>query len=133
MYNSLDAVNFEKISEVDLKERSSTGSYSTIHIDPKVGINYYMLKQVDIDGKFEFFEKIYLNVETKEEVFVYPTFVQSKLNIFGISDNTKVMIHDMFGKEINVFDAAEVVDLSSLTSGMYFVRLNNQLFKITKE
>ncbi|MEO0312556.1 MAG: hypothetical protein RIQ89_2213 [Bacteroidota bacterium] len=48
---SIDGIHFEKLAQVDGSGNSTvTLTYGTLDESPKIGINYYRLKQVDYDG-----------------------------------------------------------------------------------
>lgn len=52
---SLDAINFKKIKEILGAINSlETKQYSFIDSNPELGINYYRLKQVDLDGSYKY-------------------------------------------------------------------------------
>jgi hypothetical protein len=53
--HSADGINFEKIGTVNsVKNFSSIADYSFLHRFPVKGVNYYRVKQVDIDGKYTY-------------------------------------------------------------------------------
>jgi hypothetical protein len=53
--HSVDGINFEKIGTINsVKNFSSIADYSFLHRLPAKGVNYYRIKQVDIDGKYTY-------------------------------------------------------------------------------
>lgn len=74
---SLDAITFEKIKEIKGNGNSSQMlKYDYIDLKPSTGINYYRLKQVDYNGKFEFSSIIGIDNSCENNV--------KTLNIFNI-------------------------------------------------
>jgi len=60
---SLDGYQWTKIREVDATGNSTvTVNYMTFDTEPKKGINYYRLTQVDFDGQYETFDPIAVNI-----------------------------------------------------------------------
>ena len=97
------------------------------------GIYYYRLKQVDLDGSFEYSKIIAIKVE-RDDVFdvnMYPNptagFVTLDITL-NVSDDIAVSIYDKSGKfimeqVINKQDVSEfnsiILDVDALTSGVY--------------
>ena len=84
-----------------------------------------------------------LNVATIEEdlnqPFIYPNPVSSSTTIENAS-NSQITIYDMGGKEVffkNLLNDKEVLDLSSLSTGIYYGNTNakgkRSIFKIVKD
>jgi len=64
-----------------------------------------------------------------DEVIIYPNPVSSIATIEGASNST-VRIYDMNGKIVftkNVISDSETLDVSTLSSGMYYVQVNGIL------
>jgi choice-of-anchor B domain-containing protein len=88
---STDGIDFEVIGKVEAMGRSTEKvEYLTYDDAPFKGDNYYRLKQVDLDGKFEYSEIVSVFFSTAL-VEVYPTFINAEqtLNVLfseSISD-----------------------------------------------
>jgi hypothetical protein len=85
---------------------------------------------------FDFNEPIYTNTATTEvvalgteefaynNVKLYPNPVNDQLNILVSSgDLTAVKVYDLNGREINIAQSANVVDVSALSAGVYIVNV----------
>lgn len=130
---SSDGFDFEKIGFIKGKNHAS--NYSFKDENPKK-INYYRLKQIDFDGRFEYSEVISIKNEDYFEEKIYPNPFVDYINIK--TKKTEISIIDIFGKiifyrkiendEINSIQ----IDLSNLNSGIYFLRLGEETQKITK-
>ncbi len=68
---SANGINFSSIATVNPKSPNSSTdvSYEVTDYKPLPGINYYRLKQTDIDGKFEIFGIKSVSFENKENFF----------------------------------------------------------------
>lgn len=104
--------------------------YEYLDKSTSVGINYYRLKQVDFNGSFEYSNILILENKAKETVDVYPTLVAESINISLTSDQkNQLVIFDQTGRSIVqkvIENGNNVIDLSSLTRGAYFMTIYMQ-------
>jgi hypothetical protein len=127
---STDGFRFEKIGQV------KAAGNSTSHIDynyfdqgPKKGINYYRLKEVDIDNSFEFSEiktahfgddvfvfALYNNPTNGSDLKLAVNLLPSVLSVFDVSGR-KV-------KEMNITISSNSLSVAGLASGTYLAVLN---------
>jgi len=128
---SKDGITYYKIASVKSKGNSSTDqAYDVTDNTPADGVNYYRLKQFDIDGNFIYSNIITLNFETGETIRVYPnpatdklvlTFSkpvrQTTLRILGI-DGKLVYIEN-----VNNIQQYYTVPIHQLASGSYLLEI----------
>lgn len=126
---SADGLQFEKIGWV------KAAGNSTSHIDynyfdqaPKKGINYYRLKEVDIDNRFEFSETktvrfgddilfaLYNNPTNGSDMKLAVNLFPSVLSVFDASGR-KV-------KEVNITTSSSSLSVAGIASGTYLAVLN---------
>jgi hypothetical protein len=90
--HSADGLNFEKIGVVNSKKDfSSVADYSFLHRKPESGINYYRVKQVDMDGRYEYSKVAQATVKAEPEkgISVFPNPVHAdELNSLFIKVKT---------------------------------------------
>lgn len=73
-----------------------------------------------------------------ESIYVYPNPVDNILNISGLTE-FEIKVYDILGRELLYFSSETIIDLSSLPTGIYFVKIfntiNNQIIskKILKK
>lgn len=132
---SIDGKNFEVIGEVPGAGNSvETLNYHLYDRSPALGINYYRLKQVDFDGKFEYFD-----IRSVEFNTIYGNLqllgnpVTNELEYFINRENhgeVTVQLTDINGNIISTQKTAltqkqtyQTVDTSNLANGMYFLQL----------
>jgi hypothetical protein len=111
--------------------------------DPMNGevLHLYRIKQVDFDGHSEISQPIVaICSETNamgNEVRLYPNPVTNVLNIVSESENIgNVEVMDINGKRLivtSIDKASTELDLSHLAPGMYFIKVNEKVFKLVKE
>ena len=127
---SKDGVNFYKLGTVAAAGySSSTKSYSFIDATPLSGANYYRLKQSDRDGKFEYSNIITLNAKGIN-ISVFPNPASNKLTIHTDTDllNSTAQLYSATGKlekTIIIKNAAETIDISRLSKGVYTIKFKN--------
>ncbi len=102
---SLDGVNFRKIGFVTGAGNSNTTrGYSFIDPQRAVEFNYYRLKLVDIDNKFDYSDVVLVkNAFGKQDVYLAGNPITNNINIqFAKTPNGKVAvnIYDMKGSKI---------------------------------
>ena len=122
--HSLDGVNFYSIGEVSGQQISSRiKDYSFIHKNPLQGINYYRLKQVDLDGLNDISDVVSVHFNKEINDF-YPN--PATHTIYFNENTYSVLIYDMFGKEIIRSNSiAKSLDISTLIPGVYNININN--------
>lgn len=102
-------INFQKIGTVSSNNRPGINNYQFKHIAPGKGLNYYRLKQVDIDGKFTFSATIKVTVDNLSGLTVYPNPVYDQLQLRA--DATEIV------RAVTITDAAGRLQLHMATTG----------------
>lgn len=131
-----DGTHFEELDIIEGQGNSAyTQYYSYLDENPFRGVNYYRLKQVDLDGNFEYFETISVTSSlVKEEISIFPNPASEKINIQitgSFSENPALVIFDSSGKAVNVSQLTvdnstnidTSIDLNHLKNGIYFMNI----------
>ncbi|MFK7776071.1 MAG: LamG-like jellyroll fold domain-containing protein [Saprospiraceae bacterium] len=122
---SNDGILFSNIGKVSGDTNSqSDKQYTFLDKDPHFGINYYRLKQVDIDGSHEYSKVISIAFEIRNpKVIIYPNPTDEFIHISGLkSELQEVSIINSLGKVVlRTKLNGNVLDLSSLTAGIYVI------------
>ena len=97
---------------------------------PKAGINYYRLKQIDFDGKYEYSNIESVTFEKREIQFsLFPNPTNSKKVYLNIpEDKTEVLIYNGKGQLMSssIFtEGVKEISLKKYSSGIYFVKFIN--------
>jgi len=142
LQRSSDGVNFHKIAFVDSKGRSGNSntdlSYSIEDINPFPGNNYYRLKQIDINGRFEYSKVILLkqakpNVIIVKNIFPNPAFENVNITInSSIKESISIVVTNIEGKivmrvETQLTRGDNQISLlsGSLTAGVYLIKITS--------
>jgi len=121
---------------------SSLLSYNATDQTPYNGISYYRLKQTDVDGKYEYSAIRAVNFEQNAtEVIIYPNPTNNQITIQANEQElTNIKIYNTLGqdvtnriKQLSKSDNNIVIDLSSLTSGLYNVKTRTTANKVYKK
>ena len=137
---STNGFSYEKIGEVKAAGNSNTVSYYDFTDRlPVKGMNYYRLKQVDLDGKYSYSEIRNVEIKTDMPLFVIQNnLMDGSAVIVKTSVSPAYLgIFDMAGrklKDISILSNNQQVNLSYLPSGTYTVALykNGSVFAVEK-
>ena len=141
-----DAKSWEKLGFVGAKSLTSTAyqlDYNFTDNNPLPGKNYYRLKQVDIDGSYDYslIRSVLFGKENTKDIIIYPNPVESEVNIDGLSGSETLSLYDATGKlVIDNFPATAAnmrISLDKLSPGIYYIRVADrsqgvQLLKFVK-
>jgi hypothetical protein len=127
---SIDGVQFAPLGIVAAK---GTGGGQTIYDftdeKPVQGMNYYRLKQVDLNGRFTYTPVVAIRFDKAGYlVQVYPNPATSFFTVRSDKRFTKVELADMNGRLVQHWQvqADNQYRLANLAKGMYVVRLTEQ-------
>jgi hypothetical protein len=142
---SSDGISFEKVDIIKGNGNSSEQiSYSYQHSYPHE-LEYYRLKQVDFDGRYEYSNIIAVRQKTDINVSIYPNPAKNDLFI-GLSESTEgiytIVYTNVLGsvskEQIEISEGTttyQVKEFINLSSGIYFVQIldeNNEVIKTQK-
>ena len=123
--HSADGSDYITIGQLKGNGTTSVGaSYNFEHLNPSVGINYYRLKQVDVDGKYEY-SPIRSVLFGKNKISISPTFAKESVTIYVSDDqSTSFGIFNLSGQQVLSGKAIgqQRIDVGFLQTGMYFIR-----------
>ena len=127
---SVDGINFEAIGKVNSQgDGNSQQAYQAYDERPSQGTNYYRLKQVDFDGKFEYSNIRVVTLDEVAQVSFYPNPIQRGNFITIENDDVNVLleIFDANGRLIKEkrFENDTQISTDEMGSGTYFYRMQN--------
>ncbi|MFK7948070.1 MAG: T9SS type A sorting domain-containing protein [Saprospiraceae bacterium] len=140
---SENGINWEKIGQVTSKgESTSITNYKFIDTAPYAK-NYYRLKQVDLDDKFEYSKVLIIEFEsivniTKSNIYPIPTSDILNIELQEVSENTIIQIFDIQGNKIRTVTNSPnfnklSINVSSWNKGFYVLRIQNKNTVIIKQ
>jgi len=116
------------------------------------GKHFYRLKQIDIDGSFDYSDAVEVSVMSPAEFSLkqnYPnpfnpvTTIKYSIpeNVSQITDKVSLIVYDLIGTEVDVLvnenqsagNYEVLFDASNLSSGVYFYKLQTENINIVKK
>lgn len=131
---SSDGINFKSIGKVNTEANSSVlRSYFFTDEYPEAAVNYYRLKQFDLNGTHEYFPAKSIQLSTVDpSVNIYPNPFTTTIKIFlnnkVYNDKIVLKIYNAQGVETNSANITEqlsTVEITGLRGGIYFYKLFN--------
>jgi hypothetical protein len=123
---SIDGRNFQAIGKVEGNGNSLREiDYEYMDNNPFNGVNYYRLKQVDFDGRFEY-SVIVSALNKSDKSLSIINLNASKTIHFGVStDNATYAIYNMNGALISSgnLNASTSISYDTYNQGMYIIQL----------
>jgi hypothetical protein len=135
--HSSGGVNWQQLSGLQSAGNSDNVlSYSYTHNAPVVGINYYRIKQIDIDGNYTYSEIRSISVNSNDQSFkvLGNPLVSGELQVQICQPNTqqlKLFTSDgrlIWTKQFAV--GSHSINVSQLTKGIYILQSDNYSEKI---
>ncbi len=127
---SLDGTIWNNIGWIDGFIHSTTvQSYQFTHDTPDEGLNYYRLKQLDMDGKYAYSDVVSVLVEKESIKGIYPN---PATNILHLGDRKiTYSIYNIQGQKLlSGIDIS--VDVSRLDIGVYIVEVGGDRYRVVK-
>ena len=141
---STDGETFEKIGQIKGSGNTkASNDYQFTDRNPRAGVNYYRLKDVDFNGKETNSSVISVNFTDKSNhITLYPNPTKGNLTIDFTAETditTNINIQDITGrvvvsqtvyinKGLNVLP----INTTSLSAGLYFLKVNGETHKFVK-
>ncbi len=131
LHRSVDARNWEMLHFIGGHGTTlESKQYNYIDFNSSDGLNYYRLKQIDFNGKYEYSMVVGVDFQKNEffsEAFVFPNPASSELNI--VNGEGTVKLFDVFGhilEQIVIESERFVLDVNNLPKGQYFLSLQKK-------
>ena len=135
---SADGASFEKIGAVAAKGNSSTlADYYFQDKHPISGINYYRLRQVDLDGRANYSQAVQVKWEASI-TGVYPNPTTGAVQISSTAPWQKVLLKNKLGQLVKTMLPGQETTLQGLENGMYQLEVYEKeegapaVFKVVK-
>jgi hypothetical protein len=130
---SSDGINWVAITTINATGNSNVQTnYSFTDNNPVKGINFYRLKQVDVDNhfKYSFIRSVLFNVAQK--ILVTPNPAKDYINVYvtknNAADKVTVQVTDVNGRVLNNTSTTQSlvqINTNSFAKGVYMVKVIN--------
>ena len=137
---SSDSKLFYPIGSIESNNiQTITNKYFFTDQNPLLGISYYRIKQVDINGEYSYSTIKCINRNDINEIKIFPNPGNGIINL-NFSEGTNIIIKDCNGKIVfentnsyNDSKTHQQIDLTHLSAGLYFVHfISNENSTIKK-
>ena len=124
-----EGTEFRSVGTTKSNGNSSTKkSYSFNDKNENLGLTYYRLKNVDLNGKFTYSEiRTVKGIGAADDVTVFPNPARSnsKISLVGVAANSSIQLIDFSGKVLKNINSTTVnsFDLSGVKNGTYLIRI----------
>lgn len=139
---SFNGIDWEELMRINGAGNSSyLLNYSEIDYTPYNGISYYRLKQTDFDGKFEYSEISSVNVNDETNFHIFPNPANNQITILAAnSEFEEITIYNSLGQNVTILtqqnfenEGKLIIDLSKLSSGIYYLKSKTTAYKVYKQ
>lgn len=133
---SSDGRTFTRIGFINSKG-DGTNNYTFIESTLLNGVNYYRIKQINIDGKHTYSSIIKLNNSNSSQISIYPNPAKDVVTINGAKMGSNLILTDLNGKlllKMVVTQNSFTIDIRKYASGVYVVKTDEGVIqKLFKE
>ncbi|MBX2921638.1 MAG: T9SS type A sorting domain-containing protein [Chitinophagaceae bacterium] len=121
---SANGVAWETIGFVAAAAGSaSIYEYQFADAQPAIGINYYRIKQQDLDGKYEYSSVRNVQHQYSGRTFIFPNPADNHLSIVTQENKFKAQIIHSDGRVAATFINEKNISIQHLHPGVYYLRL----------
>ena len=123
---STDAVRYETIGAVKGNGNSlKLNDYTFEDESPLTGINYYRLKQIDIDGRFEYSDMVSVEMD-RSSILIIPTSTYDFVTV-NTEAQSSIILRSVNGQVMNQQSNSEgnfTVEMAHYPQGIYYLTIN---------
>lgn len=140
---SQDGGSFTSLGAIEAGGTShNSRAYSFTDATPASGINYYRLKSIDLDGRYEYSHTVVVRFEASRafEVFPNPARDQVSIRLRTAPGPVTIRLVDASGWEILQKQLTSgggrlstTIDIRKLKPGLYYILANDEKQKLVKE
>ncbi|MCF2491489.1 T9SS type A sorting domain-containing protein [Dyadobacter sp. CY347] len=94
-------------------------------------MSYYRLRQIDIDGKETFSRVIFVSSKKKYRLKLYPSVTSDFLTLETTSTDNFLIVN-LLGQTVSTGKTTRQIDVSSLSQGIYIIRIGREQTKFVK-
>ncbi|MGN6492275.1 MAG: T9SS type A sorting domain-containing protein [Agriterribacter sp.] len=128
--HSTDGSNWNAIAFQPSKAKGGNSvqnfEYNYTDHNPVNGTNFYRLKQMDYDGRFEYSPVRLIKFNDNTDIMIYPNPAQDQITIRGLTGNETITIYDITGrkvKQLNSKTLRQNIVITDLSEGIFYIHI----------
>jgi hypothetical protein len=130
LQRSLNGSEFKTIAHIEgagTTNQEQQYQYTDAHAGKFSDVFYYRLKQIDVDGHFEYTHVVSVHFESlRNRVNIYPNPAENVLYIRKSADlECHVHIVNMHGQLMGKYTDESAIDISNYAAGVYYVNITD--------
>jgi hypothetical protein len=136
---SMDAIHWEELFTVDGAGNSTvTLHYNGVDDNPYGGTSFYRLKQTDFDGTSSYSNIEVVHFKEEDQVVIYPNPTDAEIRIVNVQSSDNVYLVNAIGQQVQGIKPLQTIngellyDLSSMASGLYFLVVGSESYRVVK-
>lgn len=133
---SSDAVNFFPVAKVNAQNGSGVNNYSFTDKSAKEGMNYYRLKQVDIDGKvvYSYVVKVFIENSNRTVQVIYRNGIWLSSSTEWLNSKaTLLTANSQVIKTFEINKSLVQMNLNAYPAGIYYILIQKDNNRITQK
>ncbi len=125
---------FEIVATVAALNRTNGADYSFIDRNLPTGLYYYRIKEIDFNGLQDYSATVTVQIGEERAVVVFPNPTRDIVNIVTTNKQQTTVLTDVLGRVLESYNVTpNVLDLSRLVNGVYFLKIGDEVTKLVKE
>lgn len=137
---SVDGVHYQQLGTLAAANRFGKHTYHYTDEAAAYGINYYRVRQTDLDGKYSYSQVVSLKITASNKINIVPNPASGFLKLKGVERAETITITNVTGQPLLQWrgvQANQHLDISTLQSGLYIIKVKTangeRVFKIIKQ
>lgn len=123
-----DGRNFSKLgANIPSSNTSGVHRYQTTDQNPAYGTNYYRIKQVDLDGTYQYSKTVAVTIGKTGVLLAVPNPTTGSFMIKGLDKAETVSVYNLNGQLLKQWQnirGNRQFNISNLSSGIYIIKVN---------
>jgi len=133
--HSADGINWVTIGTLPAAGNSnSTSHYNFVHTNPIKGLNYYRIKQTDVDSRYSYSLVRMLSFTRALQAYtMLGNPVNNNILTLQVNEATSLALYTADGKLLwqkNVYTGTQTIDVSRYAKGIYWLKTNTTTQKV---
>lgn len=123
---STDGKNFIKTETTASYNSPGKHTYHSTDYTPATGINFYRIKQVDLDGTYSYSNIISIRMNPTDRITIVPNPAHNFILLKGISKAISVSVYNTAGQLLNQWNNVngnQQLNISNLGQGIYIIKV----------